>query len=98
MVTKEKEFKANSMLSKIYTAYANDFAIQLEEREKEKREKMAAHLTKKNISRSSKLHVTWNQKEHILLKTTSFIDRLINLNVTDAIAQGKNKKQNLIIL
>lgn len=96
MVTKEKDFEANSMLSKIYTAYANDFAIQLEEREKEKREKMAAHLTKKNIGGNTKLHVTWNQKEHIMLKTTNFIDRLINLNVTDAIAQGK--KKNLIIL
>jgi len=49
---------------------------------------MASHLTKKNIGGSNKSHAK-QKKEHNLLKATEFIDRILNLNVTDAIVQGK---------
>lgn len=77
------------LLSGIYEAYVEDFSKQQEEKEKEKRGKMAAHMTKKNIGGSNKIHAIQNQKENNLLKAAKFIDRILNLNVTDAIVQGK---------
>lgn len=79
------------MLSGIYEAYAENFAKQQEEKEREQREKFSGHLSKKIVGGKSKQNQVQDQKEYKLLKAANFIDRIINLNVTDGIAQGNVK-------
>lgn len=62
----------------------------MEEKEKEKREKLAAHATKKNLARKKKTDVGENHMEKNMLMAAKFLERIINLNTLDAIAQGIN--------
>lgn len=66
-----------------------DFSKQQEEKEREKRERMAAHMNKKHVGKSHENDSTkQNGMDQKLLKTTGFFEKIINLNATDAIAQG----------
>lgn len=72
----------------IYDAYNEDFLKQQEEKEKEKRDKIAVHASKKSASKKKKNDVTEDQTEKNMLITAKFLERIINLNTMDAIAQG----------
>ncbi|KAL4121331.1 hypothetical protein QTP88_013865 [Uroleucon formosanum] len=71
----------------IYDAYNEDFLKQQEEKEKEKRDKIAVHASKKSASKKKKNDVTEDQTEKNMLITAKFLERIINLNTMDAIAQ-----------
>ncbi|XP_025200719.1 dynein intermediate chain 2, ciliary-like isoform X1 [Melanaphis sacchari] len=71
----------------IYDAYNEDFLKQQEEKEKEKRDKIAVHASKKSGSKKKKNYVTEDQTEKNMLITAKFLERIINLNTMDAIAQ-----------
>lgn len=61
---------------------------QQEEKEKEKRDKIAVHGNKKSTCKNKKTDVTEDQTEKNMLMTAKFLERIINLNTMDAIAQG----------
>lgn len=61
---------------------------QQEEKEKEKRDKIAVHPSKKSASKKKKNDITEDQTEKNMLITAKFLERIINLNTMDAIAQG----------
>lgn len=58
------------------------------EKEKEKRDKIAVHTIKKSCSKKKKNDITEDQTEKNMLITAKFLERIINLNTMDAIAQG----------
>lgn len=62
---------------------------QQEEKKKEKKDKTAVHGSKKNVIKNKKNDVTEDQTEKNMLVTAKFLERIINLNTMDAIAQGK---------
>lgn len=72
----------------IYDAYNEDFLKQQEEKEKEKRDKIAVHANKKITIKKKNNDVTEDQTEKMMLMTAKFLERIINLNTMDAIAQG----------
>lgn len=72
----------------IYDAYNEDFSKQQEEKEKEKKDKIAVHASKKSVSKKKQNDVTEDQTEKNMLITAKFLERIINLNTMDAIAQG----------
>lgn len=61
---------------------------QQEEKEKEKRDKIVVHASKKSATKKKKNDVTEDQTEKNMLITAKFLERIINLNTMDAIAQG----------
>lgn len=72
----------------IYDAYNDDYLRQQEEKEKEKRDKIAVHANKKSVTKKKKNDVTEDQTEKNMLITAKLLERIINLNAMDAIAQG----------
>lgn len=82
-------FSTNVAQSDIYDAYEKDFTQKQNEKEKEMREKMAAHKTKKNYRRTDQNVNATNREERQLLKVCVMYEKIISLNETDAIAQGK---------
>lgn len=78
------------MLSEIYDAYEKDYNTQQEEKEREKKEKMAAHKghMKKSSKSGQKNDSVENQVQENLLKAASFLSKIVNINVKDGIAQG----------
>ncbi|XP_050420247.1 dynein axonemal intermediate chain 1-like [Adelges cooleyi] len=71
----------------IYDTYNEDFARQQEEKEREKREKLAAHASKKSTGKQKKIEVAEDRTEKNMLMAAKFLERIINLNAMDAIAQ-----------
>lgn len=61
---------------------------QQEEKEKEKRDKIAVHANKKSVIKKKKTDVYEDQTEKNMLMTAKFLERIINLNTMDSIAQG----------
>lgn len=76
-------------LSEIYNAYKVDFDRQQEEKDKEMKRKLSAHLGKKNKPKKSKL-IVQNQGERSLLNVSKMYEKIISFNCTGAIAQGEN--------
>lgn len=74
----------------IYDAYNEDYLKQQEEKEKEKRDKIAVHTNKKGTNKKKKTDINEDQIEKNMLMTAKFLERIINLNSLDAIAQGIN--------
>lgn len=72
----------------IYDAYNEDYSKQQEEKEKEKRDKIAIHGNKKITFKNKKINVIEDQTEKSMLMTSKFLERIINLNTMDVIAQG----------
>lgn len=90
-VTKKFDFAAFVSLSDIYDTYEVDFAIQKEEKEKEMREKLAAHMGKRKTKTRKKMYIEHDEMKYELLKVAKILEKIISLNATDAIAQGKRK-------
>ncbi|XP_026821468.1 dynein intermediate chain 1, axonemal-like [Rhopalosiphum maidis] len=86
-ITKKFEFAAFVSLSDIYDTYEVDYAIQKEEKDKELREKLAAHMGKKKIKPRKKMRIENDEIKHELLKVSKIVEKIISLNDTDAIAQ-----------
>ncbi|XP_027845899.2 LOW QUALITY PROTEIN: dynein intermediate chain 2, ciliary-like [Aphis gossypii] len=86
-VTKKFEFGAFVSLCNIYDTYEVDYAIQKAEKDKELREKMAAHMGKKKTKPRKKIHIEHDEIEYELLKVSKIVEKIISLNDTDAIAQ-----------
>lgn len=78
-------------LSDIHDTYEVDYAIQKEEKEKEMREKLAAHMGKKKTKPRKKVHIEQDEMKYELLKVSKILEKIISLNATDAIAQGKRR-------
>lgn len=72
----------------IYDAYNDDYLKQQEEKEKEKRDKIALHGNKKSICKKKKTNVNEDLTDRNMLMAAKFLERIINLNAMDAIAQG----------
>lgn len=94
-ITKKFDFAAFVTLSNIYDAYQVDFAILKEKKDKEMREKLAAHMSKKNTKSRKKTHNEQDQSKFERLKVAKILEKVISLNDTDAIAQGKIR--NIIV-
>lgn len=90
-VTKKFDFAAFVSLSDIYDTYEVDYAIQKEEKEKEMREKLAAHMGKRKTKPRKKIYIEHDEMKYELLKVAKILEKIISLNATDAIAQGKRK-------
>ncbi|VVC25456.1 WD40/YVTN repeat-like-containing domain,WD40 repeat,WD40-repeat-containing domain [Cinara cedri] len=71
----------------IYDAYNEDYLKQQEEKEKEKKDKIVVHGSKKSTYKNKKYDVTEDQTEKSMLMAAKFLERIINLNAMDAIAQ-----------
>jgi len=56
------------------------------------REKLAAHMGKKKTKPRKKMHVDVQyDMKYELLKVSKILEKIISLNATDAIAQGKRR-------
>ncbi|XP_060855178.1 dynein intermediate chain 2, ciliary-like [Metopolophium dirhodum] len=86
-VTKKFDFAAFVSLSDIYDTYEVDFAIQKEEKDKEMREKLAAHMGKRKTKTRKKMYIEHDEMKYELLKVAKILEKIISLNATDAIAQ-----------
>jgi len=60
----------------------------MEEKEKEMREKLAAHMGKKKNKPRKKIRIEQDEIKYELLKVSKILEKIISLNATDAIAQG----------
>lgn len=69
----------------IYDWYANDFDQQQKEKDKEKKEK---HAPKKEIKKKSEKSQATEQLTKRYLKCWQILERMINQNIYDDIAQG----------
>jgi len=80
------------VLSDIYDAFKEDIEKQEKEKEKERRDKMAAlklrNMKKIDVKDIKEEYGMQNKNEQFCVK---FLEKIINLNVNDAIAQGKKK-------
>lgn len=90
-VTKKLDFAALVSLSDIYDTYEADYAIQKEEKEKEMREKLAAHMGKRKTKPRKRMYIEQDEMKYEFLKVAKILEKMVSLNATDAIAQGKRK-------
>lgn len=86
---KKIPFNANVTQSNIYDAYDKDFTLKQQEKEKELKGKLAAHKGKKGYKKTDQSANASNRDERTLLKVSVMYEKIINLNTTDPIAQGK---------
>ncbi|XP_001950034.2 dynein intermediate chain 2, ciliary-like [Acyrthosiphon pisum] len=86
-VTKKFDFAAFVSPSDIYGTYEVDYAIQKEEKEKEMREKLAAHMGKRKNKPRKKMYIEHDEMKYELLNAAKILEKNISLNATDAIAQ-----------
>lgn len=89
-MTRKKNFEGIVLLSEIYDAYNKDYNMQKEEKEREKKQKLAAHKAhmKKGIKPSKKTESVQDLVQKNLLKAANFLSKIVNINVKDGIAQG----------
>lgn len=78
-------YGANTLQWNIYDWYANDFEQQQKEKDKEKKEKYAP---KKEVKKKSEKSQATEQLTKRYLKCWQILERMINQNIYDDIAQG----------
>jgi len=85
-----KQFDVEVVLSDIYDAFKEDIEKQEREREMAKRNKMAVlklrNKKKTNVMVTNEEHDIAKKKDQSCVK---FLEKIVNLNVNDAIAKGK---------